>query len=78
MASNPKAQVMAKVITFILLASIAFVIGKDGFTAATVGDLHGSDKTAGIIVLLVCIIGVAVLLVKYKKNKIQKNKKMER
>lgn len=65
MASN-KAQILAKVITSILLASIAFLIGKEGYTAATVGDLQGADKTVGVIVLLVCAAAILIIAIKYK------------
>ncbi|MEK6960077.1 MAG: hypothetical protein AABX47_02815 [Nanoarchaeota archaeon] len=64
--ANEKAQLLAKTLAFILLGGIAFLIGKNGYTAATVGDVQGGDVWIGIAVLALACVGAIALYIKYK------------
>lgn len=68
-SSNPKAQVLAKSLTFIMLAGLAFLVGRGGFTAGAVGDVQGTNKPLGVAILAVTVVGVIALYLKYQRSR---------
>ena len=69
MASNQRVQVLAKSLTFIMLAGLAFLVGRGGITASVVGDFEGTNKPLGVAILAVTVVGVVVLYFKYQRTK---------
>ena len=66
--ASAEAQVLAKTITFIMIAGLAFLIGRGGVTAATVGDLGGVDANIGIAVLAVMIAAGALAYLTHQRT----------
>jgi len=67
-SSNQQTQILAKTITFVLLVSLAFILGQGGFTGSTVGDFGSTNKYLGFTILALAGIGGALLWNNYRKT----------
>lgn len=65
---NQQSQILAKTITFVLVVSVAFILGRGGFTGSTVGDFGSTNKYIGFTILALACVGGAVLWNNYRKT----------
>lgn len=66
MAIDPKAQLLAKILASILLAGLVFLVGREGLTAATVGELPEGNMAVGIAVIMLSCVSAIALYLKYR------------